>query len=116
MFIQTEETPNPATLKFLPGKTILEHGTQEFKSKDEAKDHPLASKLLSEENVVGVFVGKEFITITKSPEVEWDILKPSILSIILDFFSSGGEIKQSTTSNNDSEEKLEYSKEDQEIV
>ena len=86
MFIQTEETPNPATLKFIPGKTMLKNGTLEFKTKDEAKNHNLAKILFEEESVTNVFIGKDFLTITKSENVDWDMLKPNILSKILDFF------------------------------
>ena len=86
MFIQTEDTPNPATLKFLPGKTMLESGTLEFKTKDDAKDNNLARELFLNENVSGVFIGKDFLTITKVENVEWEILKPTLLSTILDFF------------------------------
>ena len=93
MFIQTEETPNPATLKFLPGKILLEKGTLEFKSPEEATNNSLASKLFTDENVKGVFIGKDFLTVTKSESVEWEILKPTLLSSILDYFSSGGEIE-----------------------
>ena len=95
MFIQTEETPNPATLKFLPGKIILEKGTLEFKSQEEASKNSLAAKLFADENVKGVFIGKDFLTVTKSESVEWEILKPTLLSSILDYFSSGGEVENS---------------------
>ena len=93
MFIQTEETPNPATLKFLPGKTLLEKGTLEFKSPEEATTNPLARKLFSDVNLKGVFIGKDFLTVTKSGSVDWEILKPTLLSSILDYFSSGGDIE-----------------------
>ena len=93
MFIQTEETPNPATLKFLPGMTLLNTGTLEFKSPKEAAGNTLATKLFSNENIKGVFIGKDFLTVTKSESVEWEILKPTLLSSILDYFSSGGEIE-----------------------
>ena len=66
MFIQTEETPNPATLKFIPGMVLLEKGTLEFKSPEEAIKNSLASKLFTDENVKGVFIGKDFLTVTKS--------------------------------------------------
>ena len=95
MFIQTEETPNPATLKFLPGKMLLSSGTLEFKEKASADKNSLAKKLFSDANVKGVFIGKDFLTVTKSSKVDWDELKPTILSMILDFFTSGGEIEGS---------------------
>ena len=72
MFIQTEETPNPATLKFIPGQVILEDGTQEFKSKTEANKNSLAKLLFEDDNVLGVFISKDFITITKSSNSDWE--------------------------------------------
>ena len=93
MFIQTEETPNPSTLKFIPGKVLLEGGTQEFKSKKDAKSNSLANMLFEDENVDGVFIGKDFITITKSDQVNWESLKPFILSKIHDFLSSGKKVE-----------------------
>mgnify|MGYP001238652559 CR=1 FL=1 len=116
MFIQTEETPNPATLKFLPGKTLLSSGTLEFKEKKSAEQNSLAKKLFSEESVNGVFIGKDFLTVTKSNDVNWDDLKPTILSLILDFFSSGGEIEESPDKNNHSKENIKYSKDEKVIV
>jgi len=114
MFIQTEETPNPATLKFIPGKTMLKNGTLEFKTKDEAKNHNLAKILFEEENVSNVFIGKDFLTITKSENVDWDMLKPNILSKILDFFSSGGEIDSDVEDKKPKTE--QYEEKDQKIV
>ena len=116
MFIQTEETPNPSTLKFLPGKILLENGTLEFKSQEEAAKNSLASKLFVDENVKGVFIGKDFLTVTKSESVEWEILKPSLLSSILEYFSSGGEIENSELETKSKIEKIKYTKKDQEIV
>ena len=117
MFILTEDTPNPATLKFLPGLTLLDKGTIEFKNKQDAKNNKLADILFSEKNVEGVFIGKDFLTVTKSEAVEWEGLKPKILSIILDFFSSGGSIEQSEIKDNNKQENdIKYSKKDQEIV
>ena len=80
MFIQTEETPNPATLKFIPGKILLEKGTQEYKSKKDAQNHNLAKILFEEKYVSNVFIGRDFLTITKSEDVDWDLLKPNLLS------------------------------------
>jgi Fe-S cluster biogenesis protein NfuA len=114
MFIQTEETPNPSTLKFIPGKVLLENGTQEFKSKQSAKSNSLASMLFEDENVDGVFIGKDFITITKSNEVNWESLKPSILSKIHDFLSSGKKIESKKKNNKKVREN--YNKKDLGIV
>ena len=117
MFIQTEETPNPATLKFLPGKVILDEGTLDFKDKSEAGNSNLAKELFGNENVTGVFIGRDFLTVSKSAEVEWEELKPSVLSIMMDFFSSGAEIVvDQVNSNNSSAEKINYNKKDREIV
>ena len=113
MFIQTEETPNPSTLKFIPGKVLLESGTQEFKSQKAAKSNTLANMLFEDKNVDGVFIGKDFITITKSDEVNWESLKPSILSKIHDFLSSGKKIE---SQNNNKKIKDNYNKKDLELV
>ncbi len=114
MFIQTEETPNPSTLKFLPGETLLDKGTLEFKSKKEAKNNSLARLLFDDENVSGVFIGQDFITVTKSGKVEWEIIKPGILSKIHDFFSSGKKIEKTKTQK--SKEETNYNKKDLKIV
>lgn len=89
MFIQTEATPNPATLKFLPGNTVMESGTANFSASDESARSPLAQRLFAIEGVAGVFLGADFITATKFPDGDWDALKPQILSAIMDHFTSG---------------------------
>ena len=88
MFIQTEATPNPATLKFLPGKPVLPGGTRDYRDPEGAAESPLAQKLFSVQGVSGVFLGQDFITVTKSSS-EWQHLKPSILGLIMDHFLSG---------------------------
>lgn len=90
MFIQTEQTPNPATLKFLPGRTVLDTGTADFPTAEEAKSQsPLATRLFGIEGVVAVFLGADFITITKSAEKEWHVLKPAILGAIMEHMTTG---------------------------
>ena len=91
MFIQTEVTPNPATLKFLPGRTVLETGTLEMRDKAEAARSPLAERLFDVQNVSGVFFGSDFITVTKS-DGEWPQLKPAILGVIMEHFMSGAPV------------------------
>lgn len=86
MFIQTEQTPNPATLKFLPGRILMSEGTASFKSGAEASTSPLAQKLFELEGVREVFFGTDFITVAKQEVMEWAILKPQILGIIMDHF------------------------------
>ncbi len=83
MFIQTEQTPNPATLKFIPGKPVLDEGTVDFRSADEAAGKsPLAERLFRVDDVTGVFLGLDFITVTKQDHAEWYLLKPAILGVI----------------------------------
>ncbi|TCT06256.1 NifU family protein [Aquabacter spiritensis] len=91
MFIQTEPTPNPATLKFLPGRTVLGDGTLELRSSDEAERSPLAQRLFEVNGVNGVFLGSDFITVTKA-DGEWMHLKPAILGAIMEHFMSGAPI------------------------
>jgi Fe-S cluster biogenesis protein NfuA len=85
MFIQTEATPNPASLKFLPGRPVLPGGTLDLRSPEEAVRSPLAARLFAVEGVSGVFFGSDFVTVTKSAG-EWQHLKPAILGAIMDHF------------------------------
>jgi len=89
MLIQTEPTPNPATLKFLPGETVMARDTRDFASPEEAEASPLAEAIFSTGEVVGVFFGRDFVSVTAAPGVEWRALKPQVLSVLLDHFSSG---------------------------
>ncbi|SEO03341.1 Fe-S cluster biogenesis protein NfuA, 4Fe-4S-binding domain [Salinihabitans flavidus] len=89
MFIQTESTPNPATLKFLPGQTVLDTGTADFPSSEGASVSPLATRLFAVNGVTGVFFGNDFVTVTKDADAEWDHLKPAILGAIMEHFQSG---------------------------
>ena len=89
MFIQTEDTPNPETLKFIPGDIILETGTADFSSKEGATVSPLALKLFEIDGVSRVFLATDFISVTKDPQLDWNNLKPSILTAIMEHYSSG---------------------------
>ena len=89
MFIQTEQTPNPATLKFLPGEPVLEEGTADFPSVEAASRSPLAERLFSIEGVASVFLGNDFISVTKAEDREWQVLKPSILGAIMEHYATG---------------------------
>jgi len=88
MFIETETTPNPATLKFLPGRQVMPAGTREFTSPEDAVASPLAEALFDLGDVTGVFFGTEFISVTAAPGVEWPSLRPQVVSILLDHFVS----------------------------
>ena len=88
MFIQTEATPNPATLKFIPGRTVLDSGTLEFVNAEAAARSPLAAKLFGVPGVTSVFYGSDFVTVTKD-DSDWQHLKPAILGAIMEHYMSG---------------------------
>ncbi len=88
MFIQTETTPNPASLKFLPGCEVLDAGTADFRSAEEGAVSPLAERLFAVTGITGVFLGTDFITVTKD-DVDWQHVKPAILGAIMEHFMSG---------------------------
>ena len=96
MFIQTEATPNPATLKFLPGKPVLPGGTRDYRTAEEAAESPLAARLFSVNGVAGIFLGQDFITVTRG-EAEWQHLKPAILGLIMDHYLSGAPVLLATS-------------------
>jgi Fe-S cluster biogenesis protein NfuA len=89
MFIQTEATPNPQTLKFIPGRTVLAEGTRDFRDLEAAEASPLAQRLFGVEGVTGVFFGTDFVTITKAEQTDWQHLKPAILGIVMEHYMSG---------------------------
>ena len=89
MFIQTEDTPNPESLKFIPGDMILKTGTADFASKEAALNSPLASKLFEIDGVSRVFLATDFISVTKDPQLDWNNLKPLILTGMMEHYSSG---------------------------
>ena len=89
MFIQTESTPNPATLKFLPGQAVMGTGTADFPESAGADTSPLAARVFAVSGVKAVFLGNDFITVTKAEDVEWDHVKPAILGAIMEHFQSG---------------------------
>ena len=89
MFIQTEDTPNPASLKFMPGRTVLENGSVHYDSIDEASASPLARRLFAVEGVAHVFFGADFISVTKNDHHEWFTIKPGVLAAIMEHYASG---------------------------
>ncbi len=88
MFIETETTPNPSSLKFLPGKTVMDVGTREFTSPEAAEASPLAQAIFDTGEVVNVFFGWDFVTVTAAPGADWSALKPQVVAILLDHFVS----------------------------
>jgi Fe-S cluster biogenesis protein NfuA len=98
MFIQTEATPNPQTLKFIPGKPVLEDGTADFRGKSDADASPLARRLFDIEGVSGVFLGSDFISVTKT-DSEWQHLKPMILGAIMEHYMSGASVVDADGAN-----------------
>jgi Fe-S cluster biogenesis protein NfuA len=97
MLIRTEQTPNPATRKFLPGETVMEVGSRDFPDAETAEASPLAAALFSSGMVEGVFFGSDFISVSAAPGVPWDELEPVVLEILLDHFVSGAPLFRSGT-------------------
>ena len=89
MFIQTEDTPNPASLKFIPGREVMGTDTAQFSAIDEASSSPLARRLFAVEGVAAVFFGSDFISITKADSHDWFTIKPGILAAIMEHYASG---------------------------
>lgn len=89
MFIQTESTPNPATLKFIPGEVVLPEGSADFAGAEQADRSPLARALFEIEGVERVFLGSDFISVSKSDDHAWQVLKPAVLGAIMEHFTSG---------------------------
>jgi len=109
MFIQTEATPNPATLKFIPGRTVLDTGTMEFANREAATRSPLAERLFGVSGVSGVFYGYDFVTVTKA-DGDWQHLKPAILGAIMEHYMSGAPLLADGSAGNDeaSDEEEEF--------
>jgi len=122
MFIETERTPNPASLKFLPGRTVMPTGTREFASPEAAEASPLAQTIFDTGEVVNVFYGWDFITVTGAPGADWGSLKPQVVSILLDHFVSeaplfvGGSAQDISVPDETTEMVVEDRAEDAEII
>jgi len=88
MFIETEQTPNPATLKFLPGRSVMASGTADFTDAEKAARSPLAQRLFQIDGVSGVFLGADFVTVSKIEGKTWQVLKPAVLGVIMEHFAA----------------------------
>jgi Fe-S cluster biogenesis protein NfuA len=97
MLIRTEQTPNPATRKFLPGEPVMDAGSRDFADADSAQTSPLAAALFDTGLVEGVFLGRDFISVTAAPGVVWDDLEPDVVGILLDHFVSGAPLFNSAS-------------------
>ena len=115
MFIQTEATPNPATLKFLPGRAVLEGGAVEFTTAEEARQSPLASALFAVNGVTNVFFGSDFVSVTKNTG-EWQHLKPAILGAIMEHFMTGAPLLEGSMVQPQSENAEFFAESDAETV
>ena len=111
MFIQTEDTPNPATLKFIPGTDVMGQGTADFPDKHSAGTSPLARRLFQIDGIEAVFLGSDFVTVTKGDDQEWFTLKPSILAGIMEHYASGLPVVEASKDDNDND-----GEEDDELV
>ena len=114
MFIQTEATPNPATLKFIPGQPVLEHGTLDLRDPADAAKSPLAARLFEIAGINGVFFGSDFITVSKA-DGEWPQLKPAILGAIMEHFMSGAPLLNEGETNAEADDEF-FETADAEIV
>ena len=112
MFIQTEETPNPSTLKFLPGREVLPNGSMDFRSEQDAKNSPLAEALFNVDGVVGVFLSDDFITITKRDDKDWHLMKPGLLGVIMEHFTANRPVVIADDENSKSDSSVQDEDED----
>ena len=112
MFIQTEETPYPSTLKFLPGREVLPNGSMDFRSEQDAKNSPLAEALFNVDGVVGVFLSDDFITITKRDDKDWHLMKPGLLGVIMEHFTANRPVVISDDENSKSDSSVKDEDED----
>jgi hypothetical protein len=120
MFIETETTPNPASLKFLPGQQVMPAGSREFTNDEEAAASPLAEALFALGDVVNVFFGRDFIAVTAGEGVDWSALKPQVVAILLDHFISGAPLFAAASADfkvpGEEDEDLGDSPEDADII
>ncbi len=118
MFIQTETTPNPATLKFLPGRSVLSAGTRDYRDAAQAEvESPLAQRLFAVEGVSGVFLAPDFISVTKAEDSEWQHLRPAVLGAIMEhYMSDAPALNEAGASEGEADAGDKYSEEDAQTV
>lgn len=101
MFIEFEETPNPNTIKFIPGQPVIDEGTRDYKNLKEAEYSPLAQNLFTLEGVTGVFLAGEFVSVSKDDGSDWDILKTRVMSVLMEHYTSGQPVLDEPNQKND---------------
>ncbi len=116
MFIETEVTPNPATLKFLPGRAVLPSGTLDMRDPRAAERSPLAAALFDIEGVTGVFYGSDFVSVTKRDDADWQVLKPTVLGVIMEHFTSSAPLLTSDEPLDSGDAQEFFSADDADIV
>lgn len=116
MFIQTQATPNPATIKFIPGQVILEKGLKDYKSVEEAADSPLAQRLFGLQGVEGVFLADEFVSVSKADDTDWNMLKPMVMAALMEHLSTGQPIVIEAESSEEAEDDCEISAQIRELI
>jgi Fe-S cluster biogenesis protein NfuA len=116
MFIQTESTPNPLTMKFLPGMPVLPEGTRFYTSAERAEDSPLARELFRVPGITAVFLGADFVTVTRAESAEWPLLKAEILTGLMDFFVAGLPVIQESQKQKPSPASVASAEEDSAII
>lgn len=117
MFIQTQETPNPATVKFIPGETVLESGLKDYQSVEDATDSPLAQRLFSLQGVTGVFLANDFVSVSKADDTDWNMLKPMVMAALMEHFSTGQPVLiEAANDKVDSEDDDEISAQIKELI
>ena len=116
MFIQTEPTPNPATLKFLPGRPVMDSGVADFTAAEEAQKSPLARRIFELDGVTAVFFGADFVTVTKVDDMDWQVIKPLLLGAIMDYYTSGQPLLLDGAGGGDDHETFEDEGVDPEVI
>jgi len=116
MFIQTQATPNPATIKFIPGQVILESGLKDYKSESDASDSPLAQRLFGLQGVAGVFLADDFVSVSKADDTDWNMLKPMVMAALMEHLSTGQPIVIESEAAEDVDDDCEISSQIKELI
>ena len=117
MFIQTQATPNPATIKFIPGQVILESGLKDYQSVEDASESPLAQRLFGLQGVSGVFLANDFVSVSKADDTDWNMLKPMVMAALMEHLSTGQPVlNEAVAKKSDDEDDDEISAQIRELI